>query len=146
MQPIQLVLLPGLDGTGVLFRPLLKKLPHYIQPIVVTYPTDKELGYDELLPIVLKKLPQGAPFVLLGESFGGPLSLRVAATRPAGLKALILSASFLSCPHHFVPAWTAPLVRAFPFRAFPKLVQLKALLGGYATAELLTLSKEALLK
>ncbi len=144
MPPIQLVMLPGLDGTGVLFRPILNELPPHIQPIVLSYPTDKELGYDELFPIILKALPQGAPFVLLGESFGGPLSLRVAATRPAGLKAVILCASFISCPHPFVPAWTAPLVRAFPFRAFPIFTQLKAFLGLYSSKELRSLINEAL--
>jgi len=144
MAPIYLVLLPGLDGTGLLFRPLLKALPANIRPIVVSYPTDRILGYEELLPIVLNALPKDAPFVLLGESFGGPLSLLIAASKPKGLKALILCASFVSCPHHFVPTWAAPLVRAFPFRAFPKFAQLKALLGGYANDELQALSDEAL--
>jgi pimeloyl-ACP methyl ester carboxylesterase len=144
MPPIKIVLLPGLDGTGVLFRPLLNELPPDIQPIVFSYPTDQELGYEELLPLVLKALPQGAPYVLLGESFGGPLSLRVAATRPAGLKAVILCASFISCPHPFVPAWAAPLVRPLPFRAFPQFSQLKALLGRYSGKERQSLIKEAL--
>ena len=144
MQPIQIVLLPGLDGTGVLFQPLLQALPSGIPPIVIKYPTDDCLGYDELLPIVLKDLPQDAPFVILGESFGGPLSLRVAATRPAGLKALILCASFISCPYRIVPRWAAQLVCDAPFRAFPKFAQIKALLGGYSTTELRALSKKAL--
>jgi pimeloyl-ACP methyl ester carboxylesterase len=144
MVPINIVMLPGLDGTGVLFRPVLKALPPAIRPIVVSYPTDQELGYEELLPVVRKALPRGAPFVLLGESFGGPLALRVAATRPAGLTAIILCASFISCPHPFVPAWIAPLVPVLPFRAFPRFSQLKALLGRYSTAELRALSREAL--
>lgn len=144
MSPIKLVLLPGLDGTGVLFRPLLKALPPNIQPVVVAYPADQELGYDDLLPIVLKALPQGAPFVLLGESFGGPLSLRVAATRPAGLRALILCATFVSCPQRWVPTWVALLMRPFLFRTIPQVIQLKALLGGFANQYMFSLSREAM--
>ena len=144
MAPITIVMLPGLDGTGVLFRPVLAALPPTVRPIVVSYPADQELGYEELLPIVCNALPRNAPFILLGESFGGPLALQVAATRPAGLIAVILCTSFISCPHRFVPAWIAAMVRPFPFRAFPLLSQLKSFLGRYSTAELRALSKEAL--
>ncbi len=140
-----LVLLPGLDGTGLLFAPLLKALPPYLQPIVVTYPPDQELGYEELLALVLRALPAQAPFVLLGESFGGPLALRVAATHPPGLRALILCASFVSCPYSLVPRWSAPLVPAWPFRLSPLISQLKALLGRYSTPELRALTQSALL-
>lgn len=139
-----LVLLPGLDGTGLLFAPLLKALPPYLQSIVLTYPPDQELGYEELLALVLRALPAQAPFVLLGESFGGPLALRVAATHPPGLRGLILCASFVSYPHSYVPRWSAPLVRAWPFRLFPLISQLKALLGRYSTPALRALTQSAL--
>lgn len=144
MKPVCLVLLPGLDGTGVLFRPLLKHLPPSISAVVVDYPRDQALGYAELLPLVLDALPRDRPFAVLGESFGGPLALRVAAARPGGLKALILCASFVSCPHPIVPMWAASLVTALPFTAFPQLSRLKALLGGYSTGALRALSREAL--
>ena len=144
MDSIKLVMLPGLDGTGVLFRPLLKALPANIEPIVVDYPADKPLGYEDLLPIVLSALPRKSPFILLGESFGGPLSLRVAATHPAGLCGLILCATFISCPQRFVPTWAAPLVHPFPFRAIPQVAQIKALLGGYGSPYVFSLSREAM--
>ena len=76
-----LVLLPGLDGTGLLFQPLVECLPDAIEPVVVSYPPDQKLGYEELLPLVLERLP-AAPFVLLGESFSGPLAVMAAATAP----------------------------------------------------------------
>ncbi len=144
MKPTLLVLLPGLDGTGVLFRPILRYLSPDISAVVVDYPRDERLGYAELLPLVLDVLPRDRPFALLGESFGGPLALRVAAARPDGLKALILCATFVSCPLPIVPAWAAPLVPDLPFRVFPQLSRLKALLGGYLTGELRALSREAL--
>lgn len=90
MKPIYLVLLPGLDGTGLLFQPLIEMLPSNIKPIVVSYPPDKLLGYNELLPIVLKCLPTDKSFIVLGESFSGPLALRVASTRPDNLEGLVL--------------------------------------------------------
>lgn len=37
--PATLILLPGLDGTEVFFRPLLAWLPKWITPMVVQFPT-----------------------------------------------------------------------------------------------------------
>ena len=41
--PVKLVLLPGMEGTGSLFAPFLKELPDWVQPVVVSYPTDQAL-------------------------------------------------------------------------------------------------------
>src|SRR5215831_11241452 len=141
---MKLVLLPGLDGTGVLFRPLLSALPSNIEPIVVTYPTRELLGYDQLLPLIQQLLPRNEPHLLLGESFGGPLSLRVAATRPSGLRGLILCGSFVTCPVALVPTWLAPAVRPLPFHSFPFFIKMQAALGLYETPEHHALGREAI--
>ena len=141
---MKIVLLPGLDGTGVLFRPLVEHLPESLSPIVVSYPHDKELGYTELLPIVLQNLPGEEPLVLLGESFSGPLALMLAATRPAGLKAVVLCATFVRNPTWVRHPWLARLVHPFAFRLYPQFSAAKALLGGYSTPELRTLTREAI--
>ena len=43
-----LVLLPGMDGTGDLFAPLLSALSPALRTIVIRYPSDRPLGYAEL--------------------------------------------------------------------------------------------------
>jgi hypothetical protein len=48
----QLVLLPGLDGTGQLFRGLIGVLPAGMDAIVVSYPKTGAQGYEDLLPRV----------------------------------------------------------------------------------------------
>jgi len=50
------VLLPGLDGTGELFRPLFAELPGWIHPVVVSYPRERPLGYTELLPLAAAEI------------------------------------------------------------------------------------------
>lgn len=144
MHKLKLVLLPGLDGTGILFKPFLRALPSEIEAIVVTYPADTPLAYEELLPLALAALPADEPFVLLGESFGGPLALRVAATRPAGLRALILCASFVTGPYWFVPRGAAALIPVAPFVLMPTLSRIRSIIGGYANTEVARLSIEAL--
>ena len=143
MPPVSLVLLPGLDGSGVLFRPLLRALPASIPAQVITYPADQPLDYEALLPRVMDALPSAAPFVLLGESFSGPLALRVAALRPAGLVGVVLCASFYRSPHPYLPGWVRGLAQPWLLRLAPQFVQAKALLGGYQTPDLRLLLGEA---
>ncbi|WP_242345738.1 alpha/beta fold hydrolase [Anaeromyxobacter terrae] len=93
------LLLPGIDGSGRLFAPLLAAAPRRIAPVVVSYPADAPLGYDALVDRVRSSLPRG-PFLLVAESFSGPIAIRLAAERPPGLAGLVLAATFLHRPLH----------------------------------------------
>lgn len=95
--PPKALLLPGIDGSGRLFAPLLAAEPRGFVPELVSYPPDRPLGYAELVALVREKLPRGR-FVLLAESFSGPVAVRLAAERPPGLVALVLAATFLHRP------------------------------------------------
>jgi pimeloyl-[acyl-carrier protein] methyl ester esterase len=122
------VLLPGLDGTGRLFAPLLAVLPAGVQARVVDYPRDTVLGHEELAARV--DLPD-EPFLLVGESFSGPVALRIAARRPAGLVGVVLVATFATPP---VPRALAALPWDALFRRSPPRAALRhALCGGDAT-------------
>jgi pimeloyl-ACP methyl ester carboxylesterase len=114
------MLLPGMDGTGEFFDDFVAALGGACPTVVVRYPRDRPLGYDELEPIVRAAVPAG-PFVVLGESFSGPLAIRLAATAPPGLQGLVLCASFVRRPVASMPgmhlfagrlpaAWVASLL------------------------------------
>ena len=60
-----LVLLPGLDGTGELFAPFLQSLNNHFTSTVVSYPRDKLLHYQQLLPRIREVIPWGQPFTLV---------------------------------------------------------------------------------
>src|SRR5882724_3945896 len=85
-----LVLLPGLDGTGKLFADFIKVLGSRVSTMVVAYPSDHPLGYDELEELVRSALPQNRSFVVLGESFSGPIAIRIAAHWLTNFRGLIL--------------------------------------------------------
>jgi pimeloyl-ACP methyl ester carboxylesterase len=136
---LKLILMPGMDGTGELFAPLVDALGDSIETCVLRYPPDEPLGYAELLPRVRAALPTSDPFVLLGESFSGPLAIMAAAEAPAGLRGVILSASFANNPMRWFPKFARALVQPALFRALPRSTQVKAILGRDATPELRTL-------
>ncbi|XLZ68054.1 alpha/beta hydrolase [Massilia sp. SR12] len=93
-----LVLLPGMDGTGTLFDPLAAALGDAVELIRVCYPPDQALAYGELEQLARRALPTGRPYVLLGESFSGPIAIALAAQRPPGLVGLVLCCTFASNP------------------------------------------------
>jgi pimeloyl-ACP methyl ester carboxylesterase len=95
---MKMVLLPGFDGTGRLYGPLLQALPSEIAPVVVAYPADRICSANELLDIVLSHLPQEEPYVLVAESFSGPIALRACNLQLRPPLAVILCASFFKCP------------------------------------------------
>ena len=90
---LTLVLLPGLDGTGTLYQDLALQLAPGYELQVIAYPLDQLLGYQQLLDFIRPQLPD-QPFVLLAESFSGPLGILLANEKPAFLKALVLCCTF----------------------------------------------------
>jgi pimeloyl-[acyl-carrier protein] methyl ester esterase len=100
-RPVPALLLPGIDGSGRLFAPLVAARPRRFEPRVVPFPPDVALGYDELLALVRATVPSGGePWLLVAESYSGPLAVRLAAERPPGLRAVVLAATFLVRPLH----------------------------------------------
>lgn len=97
-----LVMLPGLDGTGLVFGPLLECLPQTIAARVVRYPADQPLSLAEHVAFARSQLPADRPFVLLAESFSGPVGLQLLANPPANLAGVIFVATFARYPSPFL--------------------------------------------
>lgn len=138
-----LVLLPGMDGTGALFAPLLQALSPEIQPVVITYPPNERLGYAKLVERVEKQLPTATDYVLLGESFSGPVATLLAARNPPGLQGLILACSFVRTPRPLLAPFR-PLARLLPNPALALGPLGFALMGKHATPPLRRALAEAI--
>ena len=140
-----LVLLPGLDGTGRLFRPLLNVMTGEFEPGVVTYPPDKRLSYEQLFPLIREVMPWDAPYTLVAESLAGPLALRFAAEQRGDIKAIVLCASFVRNPLHPMFAWTHSLLRESLFqKPLPPAILKKFFAGNDCPPPLLDAIKEAI--
>lgn len=141
---VQLVMLPGFDGTGRLFTPLKRALPEHIQPLVLSYPNHQPLDYAALRHWLRPALPD-TPYFLLAESFAGPLALDLCAEDPPGLQGLILSTSFACNPRPGLSFWLQPALKAWGFRTTPPAWLTKQLLlGGRRDATLLAAVHAAL--
>jgi pimeloyl-ACP methyl ester carboxylesterase len=98
-----LVLLPGMDGTGLMFGPFLAVLEG-LEAQVLRYPPELT-AYADCVAYARARLPLGRPYLLLGESFSGPVAIALAAEQPEGLAGLVLCCTFAPGPQ-------PPLTRA----------------------------------
>ncbi len=144
MPECSIILLPGLDGTGKLFNPLICCLPDRISPIVYSYPRNRCKTYEELKEIVMESLPGDRPFFLLGESFSGPLAVMIASERPKGLMGLILCASFIKKPFILLPSWMKVISIGPIYRLWPAFIDLRARIGGAQFREVADLALTAI--
>ena len=128
-----LVLLPGMDGTGKLFGPLIAALSPRFNVIVVRYPASVPLAYEALVELARTELPADEDFVILGESFSGPVAVSLAAQAAPNLRGVILCASFVRCPLAW-PALLKPLAHLLPLGSIPAGVLSVPLLGRYGNS------------
>ena len=141
---MKLILLPGMDGTGLLFKPFLDELPNTIDAQVMTLKPLDEQGYEAQLAWVEKQLPEEGDLVLLAESFSGPLALLIARKFSGRVKACVFVASFLSCPHNGLK-WLGALLplRLLVHLPLSDFMIGRYLLGGSASAEQYGLFRKA---
>ncbi len=111
---MKIILLPGMDGTGLLFKPLLPllSLPHEI----ISFPSAPNQTYESIYTHIKTRLPS-EEFYLLAESFSGPIATRLAFDNIENLKGVIFVATFLSCPSKQL-VWFA---KKLPLKALLKI-------------------------
>ena len=134
----QVVLLPGLDGTGDLFAPLLGELSGRCVSTVVSYPRDVVRTTAQLLELISECAPAKGRYTVVAESFSGHLALLHALTNPERVERLVLVASFARDPMprcmQVAARWLGPLLFRLPP---PRAVLRQLLLTGSDDRQLL---------
>ncbi len=128
---LTIVLLPGMDGTGELLKPLAGRLSTHRPVQIISYPSDRCLDYNQLIAFVGELLPADQ-FVVLGESFSGPIAIEIAATHER-VVGLILASTFA---RHPLPSWLAWFTSLLDLRWFPSKLIVAILMGSAATPAL----------
>lgn len=143
-QAVQLVLLPGLDGTGKLFETFVSALPADIKPHIVAYPSDQLLSLSQYAQLVAGRLPRGR-VVVLAESFSGLVALTLLERRDVAIDGVIFCAAFAEPPRPLLLR-LAPLIRhAGPLvQSAPAFMLRQFCLGEDATSEQLALLRQTL--
>ena len=91
-----LVLMPGFDGTGKLFEPIIPLLEPHFNLTVVTYP---DLGsFNEYIDCAYHQLPLEPGYSLLAESFSGPIALTLMSRLQDQIGPSVLCSTFCRSP------------------------------------------------
>lgn len=127
------------------FEPFIEALGPEIRTLVVRYSGQaaRTNEYAACEDIARVALPAEASYVLLGESFSGPIALSIAASSPAGLVGVVLVASFAVNPRPEL-AWLKPLIRVLPTHHAPGWVSRALLTDPFTTPSLTRLLDRAL--
>ena len=103
------ILLPGTDGTGHFFADLRRALVGYDVELAA-YPQYGDQSYERLGRLILPSLPRDRDYVLVGESFGGPLALWLALHARHKPVRIVLGASFAASPFGLIGRLILPLL------------------------------------
>ena len=133
---VLLILLPGMDGTGHLFEAFRTCLPPGHETRIVRYPTQDQLSYEQLEELVACELPASGKYIVIAESFSGPIALQIANRDKGELAAVVVVSSFAYRPL----GWTGSLVARLPLSLIFRLpvtnFALRTfLMGGSAPAD-----------
>jgi pimeloyl-[acyl-carrier protein] methyl ester esterase len=127
---LPIVLLPGMDGTGVLFGEFAAQSPEGFRPIVVALP--RSGSYDELTESAASAIASDGRFVIVAESFSGPIGIRLAVRFASRVAGLVLVNTLVVPPR---PRALRVLPWSYIF-AFPPLrCVVRALLVGQSASE-----------
>ncbi|NNL85841.1 MAG: alpha/beta hydrolase [Myxococcales bacterium] len=116
-----LVLVPGLDGTALMFYRQVSLLAKRFNVVAFPLPDDSSMDMADLIEDLATLLDEvaGPEVLLCGESFGGALSLSFALAHPERLRGLVIVNSF-SVVHQRAKLLLGPwLLRAMPWGAMP---------------------------
>ena len=128
----EIVLLPGLDGTGDLFDRVVPHLARAFRVNVVRYPQDPTLGYAGYVELVRREIGS-RPVYVLGESFSGPIAVLVATQLREQVQGIVLAATFIKNPW---PQWFMRRAARVDPRATPRNLRDAMLMGSYSDQEL----------
>lgn len=116
-----LILVPGLDGTALLFYRQIPLLAKRFDVVAFPLPNERDRRMDDLVrelrTLIDEIAPRGA--ILCGESFGGALSLSTALAHPDVVRGLVILNSFSRVPQR-AKLWLAPrALRLVPWTGMP---------------------------
>ncbi|RLJ51571.1 pimeloyl-ACP methyl ester carboxylesterase [Litoreibacter meonggei] len=133
---MKILILPGLDGTVALLSEIVELLDSKHEVTAVRYQPDV-FCYQDLETRVEALLPADE-YIIVAESFSGPLAAMISAKKPNGLRGLAFVATFATTPIK-VPAFLTYLVDIAPTksRLLIRLAQ-PFLMGRWATPKFTT--------
>jgi len=131
-----LILLPGLDGTGILFANLINQLEEEIEITSISYTSKSQCSLGDLAIFVKDKMPDPQNSIILAESFSGLVALTLLEKLLVPPKGIIFAMCFVEPPCKVLLRVVSSLpINSILWRHIPERVYRKFCLEKSATSE-----------
>jgi len=97
---MKIILLPGLDGTGLLFERMIEEIPSDLNIEVVSYDSIKAVSYPEQAAEIAE-IFRGKDIFIVGESYSGRVAYELCQRSSINVCGIVFLASFISRPSSF---------------------------------------------
>lgn len=94
---MKIILLPGLDGTGLLFDKLKESFPENLDIEVISYDSLEGISYSEQASEIANRF-EGIDIYIVGESYSGRVAYELFKLRRHRVKGIVFLAGFISSP------------------------------------------------
>lgn len=117
---MKILLLPGLDGTGMLFDPFRQLLPVSLASHVCTLPSTGNQTPDFLAQHIATTAGCDEEVVVVAESYSGPIAYQLLQRQIHNIVGLVLVASFFTLPHPLLRVASWLPIQLFPLNWSPR--------------------------
>lgn len=93
----KLILIPGLDGTALLFRDFIECAPECVEVVPLELPNEPTFNYSDYADYVATKIGY-SPVTIVAESFGGMVAYELLRKHPDLVQRIVFVASFITVP------------------------------------------------
>jgi pimeloyl-ACP methyl ester carboxylesterase len=132
----RIIFMPGMDGTGISFEPLIRLLPQEVAFTVVRYPSDRPLTFEQTLRCAEAQIPGDPDVVLVAESFSGLVAASLLGSGRIGARALVLCAAFARSPRPILFSLLGCLPLSGALRLpLPRRIMARTVDGGAASVD-----------
>ena len=90
----KIILLPGMDGSGIMFGPLIQLISNrYDYEVIALHQLDDQ-SYESQAEFVANRIGDES-VILFAESYSGYIALLISRLKPHNIKHIIFAASFI---------------------------------------------------
>ena len=139
---LKILLLPGMDGTGLMFEPFIKHAPTSTQITVIKLIQDVGVTYREQAEVIARSIEEDV--IIIAESYSGVIAHELTKFVPNSLKHMVFAASFLERPSMILPLINVAPNFMINYSLYPDFIVSRALFGQYRSSYLSKLFKLAM--
>lgn len=131
---MKILLLPGMDGTGVLFKPFTELAPPQFEVHEIQLLQEENVTYEMQAERISKKID--GEVIIVAESYSGMIAIELLKMAEVNIKHVFFVASFLEAPSHLSKLGSLMPTKLISITSRPSRLLYRFLFGRFATSKL----------